>query len=50
MKRIWYIPGAISLVLLLPVCLAYMDRKDVFTEYRSITLAYPPIVSPADTS
>ncbi len=50
MKRIWYIPGAISLVLLLPLCLAYMERKHVFTEYRSITLAYPPIVTPVDTS
>lgn len=50
MKRIWYIPGAISLVLLLPLCLAYMERKDVFKEHRSLTLTFHNIHSPEDTS
>lgn len=49
MKRIKYIPGGISLILLVPACLLFMQRQGVFIEYRSLDLIYPRILQPEDT-
>ncbi len=49
MKRIWYIPGGISLVGLLPLCLMDMRKKHVFHEYRALQITYPSISWSEDT-
>ncbi len=41
MKRLTYIPGIWSLGLLLPLCVWYLYRQDVWKQERCITMTFP---------
>jgi hypothetical protein len=41
MKRLVYIPGLLSLGLLLPLCLWYLYRQGVWQQERCITMTFP---------
>lgn len=43
MKRIRYVPGLLSLALMLPLVLWYLSSQRAFRQLRCFTMAFPPV-------